>query len=58
MDRMSTSCTCFPIWVEFGVPDLHVMLLRISEFRKSWQRKGGALTFHMLVNSITLTSVP
>jgi hypothetical protein len=43
-----------PVWVKFGVMDLHAMLLGISEFCENW-RPG--CTF-MAINEIPFTRVP
>jgi len=43
-----------PIWMKFGVTDLHAMLLSISEFHENW-RTG--CTF-MDINEIPFTRVP
>ena len=43
------------VWVKFGIRDLHIILLNISEFCDNQHREG--LTFLMGINEITCTHV-
>lgn len=48
---MRTFLVYSPIWVKFGVRDLHLILLRICEFRKN--RLEECCTFLVGVNEIS-----
>jgi hypothetical protein len=44
-----------PIFMGFGMRDLHVTLLSTCEFSENWHRKGR--TFLMGVNEVTFSGV-
>jgi len=46
----------WPIWVKFGLSDLHITLLSICEFRENKQARENR-TFLMGLNKITFTHV-
>ena len=50
-----TSLNYYPIWVKFGMKDLLIMLLSISDFRESRLKEGRS--FVMGVREITFRPI-